>query len=69
MKLIFRNSQGIERVIAFVDTEEEAMKEIHKFCNNRNFKIYYTRTWVKDNRKWFDVGSHTEFFIIEYDKS
>lgn len=65
MKLYFENSRGERRVIAEPETEEEANKEIHKFCEDRNFKIYYVRSWV-DNKgfKWFDVGSHTEFFLL-----
>lgn len=65
MKLIFQNSQGIERIIAFPNSEEEAMKEINKFCKERNFKICYVRTWMENNRKVYDVGSHTEFFYLE----
>jgi hypothetical protein len=62
MKLIFENSQGIERVIAEVADEKEAIREIHEFCEDRNFKIYYTRTWTENGRKTFDVGSWSEFF-------
>lgn len=65
MKLIFENSNGIERIIASPNNEEEAMKEIHKFCEERHFKIYYIRSWEHDRRKTFDVGSHTEFFHLE----
>ena len=65
MKLSFQNSKGVERVIAFPNSEEEAMKEIYKFCEERNFKIYYVRTWMSGNRKKYDVGSHTEFFYLE----
>ena len=65
MKLIFQNSRGVERVIASPSNEEEAMKEIYKFCEERNFKIYYVRTWMSGNRKKYDVGSHTEFFYLE----
>jgi hypothetical protein len=65
MKLIFQNSHGVERIIAFPKDEEEAMKEIYKFCEERNFKIYYVRTWMENNRKKYDVGSHTEFFYLE----
>lgn len=65
MKLIFQNSSGVERVIALPNNEEEAMKEIYKFCEERNFKIYYVRTWMSNNRKVYDVGSHTEFFYLE----
>jgi hypothetical protein len=64
MKLYFENSQGIERLIAEVVNEDEAFKEINKFCEERNFKIYYVRSWMKDGRKTYDVGSHTEFFHL-----
>lgn len=65
MKLIFKNSRGVERIIAYPRNEEEAMNEIYKFCEERNFKIYYVRTWMSGNRKKYDVGSHTEFFYLE----
>lgn len=64
MKLYFENSQGIERVIAEVANEKEAYKEINKFCEERNFEIYYIRTWMSNGRKVYDVGSHTEFFYL-----
>lgn len=66
MKLYFENSYGEERIIAEPKNEREAVKEIYKFCEERNFKIYYHRTWMSGNRKKFDVGSHTEFFYLEY---
>ena len=68
MKLIFNDSWGNDRIIATPESEEEAVKEIYKFCEERNFKIYYHRTWMKENRRWFDVGSWSEFFYIEYDE-
>ena len=65
MKLIFSNSNGEERVIAEPKDEKETMKEIHKFCEERNFKVYYVRTWMENNRKVYDVGSWSEFFYLE----
>lgn len=66
MKLYFENSYGERRIIAEPKTEEEAMREIHKFCDDRKFKIYYTRSWQDDDGlKVFDVGSHTEFFYLD----
>ena len=65
MKLYFENSNGESRVIAEPQTEEEAMKEINKFCEDRNFKIYYVRIWQTENGLKYDVGSHTEFFILD----
>ena len=68
MKLYFENSYRQRRVIAEPQTEEEAWKEIHKFCQDRNFKVYYVREWQdNDGLKWYDVGSHTEFFILDYE--
>ena len=66
MKLYFENSKGERKLIAEPTTEEEANKEIHKFCEERNFKIYYIRTWRDSNGlKVFDVGSWSEFFLLE----
>ena len=65
MKLYFENSYGQRRVIAEPQTEEEAYKEIYKFCEDRDFKIYYVRTWqTPDKEKVYDVGSWSESFIL-----
>ena len=64
MKLYFKNSRGERRIIAEPNTEEEAIKEINKFCNDRNFEVYYIRTWERQETKVYDVGSHTEFFYL-----
>ena len=65
MKLIFQNSRGEERVIAEPTNREEIGKEIDKFLDDHNFKSYYTRVWEENGRLIYDVGSHTEFFILE----
>lgn len=66
MKLYFENRHGEKRIIAEPETEEEAMKEMYKFCEDRNFKIYYVRSWMNnDGLKVYDVGSHVEFFYLE----
>ncbi len=66
MKLYFENSYGERRVIAEPKTKEEAMREIHKFCDDRNFKIYYTRSWRnEEGLKVYDVGSWSEFFLLD----
>lgn len=72
MKLYFENNNGIAREIAECHNKDEVMKEIHNFidnCNkgkskNKQFKSYYVRHWNEDNKTWFDVGSHTEFFYV-----
>lgn len=65
MKLYFENSRNIKREIGQPKDLEEALNIIDKFCDDRGFPIYYTRMWTKDNITTFDVGSHTEFFILE----
>lgn len=65
MKLYFQNSRGEERLIAEPSNKEEVNKEINKFLDDHNFKSYYTRVWVEDNRMIFDVGSWSELFILE----
>lgn len=65
VKLIFQNSRGEERIIAEPSNREEVNKEINKFLDAYNFKSYYTRVWEENGRLIFDVGSHTEFFILE----
>ena len=66
LTLYFKNSYGIRREIGSGETEKDIYKIINQFLKERNFKSYYTRSWVsRDNEKEkvYDVGSHTEFFI------
>lgn len=64
MKLYFENSYGVERLIAEVTNEKEVFREIHKFCEEHNYKSHYTRTWMRNNNeKVYDVGSWSEFFV------
>lgn len=66
MKLYFENSRGQRRIIAEPQTEEEAYNIIHKFCEERDFKIHYVRTWnTPDGLKVYDIGSWTEFFLLD----
>lgn len=65
MKLYFENSYGQRRIIAKPQNDDEAMKEIRKFCKDRKFKIYYVRKWQNDKgEKVYDVGSWSEFFYL-----
>lgn len=36
---------------------------IRAFCEERDFHIYYIRSWEHDDT-CYDVGSHTEFFRV-----
>ena len=70
MKLFFQNANGNERVIANVDNADEAMIEIKKFCDERDFKIPYYRYYgsLDDNGIKYDVGSWSEFFVLRKDQ-
>jgi len=71
--LWFQNSQGVERLIAAVDTWDEVWRCIDEFIKQRNegkpenkkFKSYYIRTWKEDGRTKIDVGSWSEFFYTD----
>ena len=63
-KLYFEDSYERRRLIGEPKDDKECWNMIHNFCEERNFKIPYVRTWVTENgEKWYDVSSHTEFFI------
>ena len=64
-KVIFRNSRGQEREIGRAADQQEANQIIEQFMDDHNFVSYYTRGWIEDGRIWLDVGSWTEFFILE----
>lgn len=66
MNLYFRDNYNNKRLIASnLELEKEIWEHIQKFLNERNFKSYYTRVWYKDGYTWYDVGSHTEFFLVD----
>lgn len=65
MKLYFENSLGKKRLLKKVKSEKEALEEINRFCEERGFEIFYIRSWNNDKGDTtYDVGSHTEFFIL-----
>lgn len=76
MILYFQNSKGIEREIGQPTTYAESISMIEKFIADHKFKSYYTivqkeydtvyqKVDKSKNRYIFDVGSHTEFFILD----
>ena len=76
MILYFKDYRGKMRKVAKIsdkltaeEARSEAIKHINKFCEDRNFKIYYIRIWNTncDGKPMtqFDVGSHTEFFYTD----
>lgn len=66
MNVYFRDSHGKKRLLmSDVYTTEQAWKVMKKFMDDHNFTSYYTRTWFADGYTWYDVGSHTEFFLVD----
>ena len=62
--LYFQRSNGEYILLKENCSETQASTEIHSFLDKHNFKSYYTRIWNTENgNRWYDVGSHTEFFI------
>ena len=66
INVYFQNSENKERIIGIAHNIDDVMKIIKDFIDDHNFKSYYTRVWYHENddRTWFDVGSHTEFFFV-----
>ena len=63
-KLYFENSCGQRRLIGEPNNQEESWLIINDFCAERNFAIPYARMWItEDGEKYYDVSSHTEFFV------
>lgn len=66
MNLYFRDRYGDKRLIASgLRFDEEIWRHIQKFLDEHNFKSYYVRTWYNNGYTWYDVGSHTEFFLVD----
>lgn len=65
--LYFQDSLGNERLVKADPREDEVGSAIIEYVHtlNPNYKIYYTRSWMTDTGDTiYDVGSHTEFFIL-----
>ena len=63
--LYFKRSSGERVKLEDNLTMETAMKPIKEFLKDHNYKSYYTRAWQKYDEIWYDVGSHSEFFILK----
>lgn len=63
-QVLFENRFGVERIIGYACSFNEAFRVVSKFCEKRNYKIPYVREWVAGGRLVQDVGSHTEFFYV-----
>lgn len=65
MNVYFRDSHGKKRLLKRVYTNEQVWKVIKRFLDDHNFTSYYTRIWFADGYTWYDVGSHTEYFLVD----
>lgn len=63
--IYFVNNNGEVRLIGENLTEAAAMKTMCNFMQEHDFISPYTRIWKEENKTWYDVGSHTEFFYTE----
>lgn len=64
--LYFLSSYGEKRLIRENINPETAMGYINEYIAtlNPNFKVYYVRTWESEKGTMYDVGSHSEFFLV-----
>lgn len=67
MKLYFLSSYGEKRLIRENIDPNQAMGYINEYIAtlNPNFKVYYVRSWESDEGTMYDVGSHSEFFLVD----
>ena len=77
--IYFKNSFGKETFLDTIMAEEnvdmeksilKCLERIDKFLKSKNYKSYYQRWWFEEdkNKIIIDVGSHSEFFNIYYNK-
>lgn len=70
MILRFKGSKGWRNIKSGVKTVQEAQKLINKDLkeNYPNFKSYYKRMWIENNRLKFDVGDYSCFYYLELEE-
>lgn len=60
----FKRSNGERVLLGESITEQQAMVLMNDFLKKHNYKSYYTRTYMVNNKVHYDVGSWTEEFIF-----
>ena len=65
--LYFIRSNGEKRLIRENIDPDKAIGYIEEYVyyTNPKYKIYYIRTWENEEGTMYDVGSHTEFFLVK----
>lgn len=66
MNLYFERSNGECVLVKSNILYEEVSQEITNYVTalNPNYNIYYIRSWEDEQGIIYDVGSHTEIFIL-----
>lgn len=68
MNLYFEDSNGDRRIIASDIDYDGVFENIKAFLDAHDFECYYTRLhYGDDGFTHIDVGSHTEFFLVDAD--
>lgn len=65
MLLYFENSKGQRRLISTPTTVSNMWEDINHFMDEHNYKAPYTIINFGEKELVIDVGSHSEFFIVE----
>lgn len=63
-QVTFLDSQGNERIVAYIETKEEATQVIKHFLEIKNYKAPYWRINFHPEYLEYDVGSWSEFFRV-----
>lgn len=64
MKIYFENRYGERRLLGVRNTDEEVWQVINNFLTQHRYKVPYVRSWTENDETWYDVGSHSEFFVV-----
>ena len=68
MNLYFEDSNGDRRIIASDIDYDGVFENIKAILDAHDFECYYTRLhYADDGFTHIDVGSHTEFFLVDAD--
>lgn len=64
MKLEFQMENNEIEVISHPRSKQELWRDIHKVLEDMEFKTYYQRLYMENDKLKIDFGSHTEFFYV-----
>lgn len=66
MNLYFQHSNGTVSLVSADATQENVFKLINQDVEsrNKNFNIYYIRSWTVKDITYFDVGSWSEYYLL-----